>query len=94
MPGMMRCVMVGIEISVALSMCFVQFSKCLSISSSVGLGCAGTVCCDNACLYSVQFALWKDLRGRMGICMGFAEMVAIMGMWSDGVMGPGCRCML
>ena len=26
--------------------------------------------------------------------MGLAEIVAIIGMWSDGVIGPGCRCML
>ena len=94
MPGMMRCVMVGIEVSVAFCISFVQLSKYVSTSSSVGLGCVGIVCCDNVCLYSVLFALWKDLRGRMGICLGFADMVAIMGIWSDGVMGPGCRCML
>jgi hypothetical protein len=66
----------------------------VSISFSVGLGCVGTVSLDNVCLYSIQFALWQDLRGRTGICTGFAAMVAIMEMWSDGVMGPGCRCML
>jgi hypothetical protein len=54
----------------------------------------GTVYWDSICLYWVQLALWKDLRGRMGICMGLAEIVAISGMWSEGVMGPGCRCML
>ena len=94
MPGIMRWVMVGIEVSVASCMCFVQFSKCVSISSNVGSGCVGTVCCDNICLYWVQLALWKDLRGRIGIFMGLAEIVAIIGMWSDGVIGPGCRCML
>ena len=26
--------------------------------------------------------------------MGLAEIVAIIGMWSDGVIGPGGRCML
>jgi hypothetical protein len=57
MPGIMRWVMVGIEVSVASCMCFVQLSKCVSISSSVGSGCVGTVCCDNVCLYWVQLAL-------------------------------------
>ena len=73
-PGMMRCVIVGIEVSVASCMCFVQLSKCVSISSKVGSVCVGTVCWDSVCLYWVQLALWKDLRGRMGICMGYQKL--------------------
>jgi hypothetical protein len=94
MPGMMRCVIMGIEVLVASCMCCVHSSKCVFISSKVGFVCVGTVYRDSVCLYLVQLALWKDLRGRMRICMGIAEIVAISGMWSEGVMDPGCRCML
>ena len=44
--------------------------------------------------YLSQFALAYCLRGFIGIMIGYADMVAMMGRWSDEVGGPCSRWML
>ena len=44
--------------------------------------------------YVVQFALENCCRGLIGMMMGYADIVAMMGRWSDEVGGPCSRCML
>ena len=46
------------------------------------------------CLYFVQSALWNCSRGLIGIGIGLVETVAMMGVWSEGVRGPGSRARL
>ena len=44
--------------------------------------------------YLVQLALENCLRGLIGIMIGYADKVAMMGRWSDELGGPCERCML
>jgi hypothetical protein len=81
--------MVEMEVSVTFRVCFVHISKCFSTSSNVGSGCMSTASCDNVYLYRLKFALWKDMRGRIGVRMRLAEIVAITGIFSDCVICPG-----
>lgn len=41
--------------------------------------------------YLVQLAFENCLRGFIGIMMGYADMVAMMGRWSDELGGPCAR---
>ena len=42
-------------------------------------------------LYLVQSVFENCSRGQIGICIGLNDIVATIGMWSDGVIGPGLR---
>ena len=90
MPGIVLYPIVGMNLSVASGISFVQSSNWVSISSNVGLINVGKSWLAKCLTYPSQSAFLNCRRGLMGIVIGLHDIVAIMGMWSEDVIGPGC----
>ena len=92
--GTARCVSVGMLFVLEIETFSVHSRVIPSICAGVALSGMFSVICESSCLNASQLALENWRRGLIGILMGFVEMVAMTGRWSDAVMGPGLRCML
>ena len=93
-PGIVLCFIVGMLFLVAFCTVVVHVCKCSSISSSVNVSSMWVSTVDISCWYACQLALWNCSLGVICMYIGFVVIVAIIGIWSDGVSGPGSRCRL
>ena len=79
MPGITLCVMVGICLLAAVVICCVHFSVRESISLGVSRCVGGGGMSDSSSEYFVQLALENCCRGLVGMMMGYADKVAMIG---------------
>ena len=68
--------------------CCVQFSARVLISFGVSWCVGGGELFKSSSEYLIQLAFEYCLRGFIGIMMGYADIVAMMGRWSDEFGGP------
>ena len=88
-PGIIRWVMVGTHSAVASTTTLVHLAVSSSICCVVGLTTlgAGTVVRISLNLSQSALAYWG--LGLIGMAIGFTVILAIIGIWSLDVLGPG-----
>ena len=87
-PGSFLYRKVGVVCAVASSIRSVHLFTWSSILSKVCVTKLGLLKSVSSSLYLVQSVRWNCRLGLIGIWIGSAEIVAIIGRWSDGVRGP------
>ena len=71
-----------------------NWSRCLSMSSRVGVDSVGTFMFCKWFLYASQSALWNCFRGVIDIWIWYAKISNMIRIWSKGAIGPGEMCEL